>query len=216
MESRGPTGYEGGSLARKAFHLLAGSGIPAIALLTPGNIALWLAVALTGAFVTGEALRLKYEPFNLFLAKIIGPLMKERERDRITAATYMLVASSFCLAVYDKQVAALALLLTSVGDPVAAVVGERFGRIRIVGNKTLEGSLAFFIAGAPIGVSLAVTWPGYSGPVIDVGVTAALAGSAVATAAELFAGRFRLPLVGAIDDNMLVPVLASAMIMLVK
>ena len=215
-DSRGPRVYEGGGLARKAFHLLAGSSVPAIALLTTGNVGLWLAVALTSLFVAGEALRLHYEPFNLFLARIIGPLMKERERNSVTAATYMLVATSFCFGVFDKQAAALALLLASVGDPAAAIVGKRFGKIRLVGSKTLEGSLAFFSAGASIGLSLAIRWPGYSGPVINVGVAAALAGTAVATVAEQFAGRFTSPLLSAIDDNVLSPVLAATIITVLR
>ena len=127
--------------------------------------------------------------------------MKEREQTGVTAATYMLIATAICLGAFDKEVGALAVLYTAVGDPSAAVMGQRFGRIRIVGNKTLEGSLAFAVAAGAIAIGVGMTST-------NVGLVAALAGVAAATIAELYSGRIRVPIIGLLDDNLMVPLVA--------
>ncbi len=65
----------------------------------------------------------------------------------------------------DKSIAAVALVFVVVGDPVAGMVGERWGRLRAssgkrfgygLGGKSLEGSFACFAACLVDGVALAV------------------------------------------------------------
>lgn len=199
---------DGGRLHRKAFHLIAGSTLPALALLTPGDIVFWLAASLALGMVIVEAIRLRNQPANLLFTKTIGVLMKEREHDSMTAATYMLIATAICLGAFDKEVGALAVLYTSVGDPCAAVIGQRFGRIHMAGKKTLEGSIAFAVAAAAIAVGVGLT-------ATDVGLVAALAGVGAAAVIEQLSGRIRLPVIGLLDDNLMVPISAAVVMTLV-
>ena len=44
------------------------------------------------------------------------------------------------------MIAYASIFMVAIGDPIAAVVGGKFGRIHIRGMKTLEGFLAGWIA----------------------------------------------------------------------
>ena len=90
--------------------------------------------------------------------------------------------------------AVVALLFLSVGDPLAALVGSRYGRVK-VWAKTLEGTLAFLVVSLVIAAVFRLTtqvetyWP-------------LAVGAAVATVVEM------LPL--PIDDNLLPPLMSGA------
>ena len=59
-----------------------------------------------------------------------------------------LIASLFAIFTRNYEIAYLALLPTTFGDGFATIIGTYFGRHKIVGKKSLEGSLAFFIGSA--------------------------------------------------------------------
>ena len=81
-----------------------------------------------------------------------------------------------------------------VGDPFAAVVGERLGRIRL-GKKSLEGTVGFTVASLVVG-GLVV------GGGADIPLAAVFLGAMVGALVELAA----LPP----DDNLTVPLAAVA------
>jgi phytol kinase len=90
------------------------------------------------------------------------------------------------------------LLLLTLADPAAAIVGSRYGSLQYVtrdGHKSLEGSLAFFI----------VSFLGTSGALLVAAPTADVAAPGVALTLALL-----LTLVEAISwrglDNLLIPV----------
>jgi dolichol kinase len=87
---------------------------------------------------------------------------------------------------FPKECSAVGVVITAVGDGFAGIVGYHFGKTKI-GNKSLEGALAFFVS-----TSL-VLFP-FLGPKAFL---VALAG----TLAELFSKR--------IDDNFLLPLIGS-------
>jgi dolichol kinase len=87
---------------------------------------------------------------------------------------------------FPKECSAVGVVITAVGDGFAGMVGYHFGKTKI-GNKSLEGALAFFVS-----TSL-VLFP-FLGPKVFL---VALAGMLV----ELFSKRF--------DDNFLLPLVGS-------
>jgi dolichol kinase len=96
----------------------------------------------------------------------------------------------------DKTLATLAVIILGFADPAAALVGRRFGRIRLIHGRSLEGSLTFVVVGLLAGA----TALGLFHPELAWGQILALAGAgALAGAtAELFSRR--------IDDNLSIPV----------
>ncbi|PIU62313.1 hypothetical protein COS83_02610 [archaeon CG07_land_8_20_14_0_80_38_8] len=53
-----------------------------------------------------------------------------------------LIASLF----FQQEVAAVSVLVLGVSDAVATIIGFYFGKIKIYGKKTFEGTAAFFIS----------------------------------------------------------------------
>ena len=88
----------------------------------------------------------------------------------------------------------IAIYTLAVADPLAAIVGIRFGRRRIARDRTLEGSLAFSAATLVI-TAFVLGW-GTDAP----GLAIAGASGMIALAA---AGCELLPL--RIDDNLTIP-----------
>jgi len=93
----------------------------------------------------------------------------------------------------------------AVSDSVSTIIGRGFGRKRIIGKKTLEGTAAFFLS------ALLVCLLFFSPP-------AAFLGAASATVAELLpewrrisASRFSRVL----DDNLLIPMISGLVLTLV-
>ena len=180
---------------RRVFHLLAGSTLPLGILFLPLDTAQWLLIAGSLGAVALEALRGLAGGVNDWLVRTL-PFFKAAERTRITGATFMLLAATFLVFVFEKEVAVLAMLFLSVGDPFAALVGVRDRRMRLFG-KSLAGTGAFAVAALGAGL-LATLHP-------DVPLAWWLApGAVVAALAELAP----LPL----DDNLTVPI-ASATVM---
>ncbi len=67
------------------------------------------------------------------------------------------VTALFLLALFGTRLSqSLAVMVLAVADPAAALIGRRFGRTRLRDGRSLEGTLAFFAAGALS--ALAVMW----------------------------------------------------------
>ena len=80
----------------------------------------------------------------------------------------------------------------------AAVIGRRFGRTKLPGGRSLEGSLAFVLAGGL--PALAVLLGFHHLPLVTAAVVA-LSGAVAGAAAEVLSGR--------LDDNFTIPLIAS-------
>lgn len=125
-------------------------------------------------------------------------LFKEKEHRQPTAATYLALAALACFLIFPREVAALGLLLASVGDPIAALAGGRAPGPRLRG-KSPVGTAAFFAVGVALAALLAAATP------LEFDLPAVIA-AGVAALAELSPD----PL----DDNVKVPLLSSASLVL--
>ena len=131
---------------------------------------------------------------NRFFLKWFNVLLKREESQRITGATFLLIAACLCFLVFDKPVAVAVLLFLSLGDPAAALVGRPMPGPRVLGKSPM-GTVAF------VGVSLLVL-----GLLSVAGITE-FSGLLVFTA--LIAGLVELapfPL----DDNLTIPLISGA------
>lgn len=133
---------------RKAFHTFAGlfglwlygySGLGESAV-----IAL-LALCFSGAVFT-EILRRISPAANQKICEKLRLIMRERERNKISSATWFMGAVLAVFLIFPKPTGILVLFYTSVGDTVAGIVGSRWGRHRLGTHVSLEGSLAAFAA----------------------------------------------------------------------
>ncbi|MFC1565201.1 diacylglycerol/polyprenol kinase family protein [candidate division KSB1 bacterium] len=122
---------------------------------------------------------------ELFM-KIFGILVREHEEKYFTGSTFLLLSAVIVISFFPKDFAIVSLMILTISDAAAALIGRKFGRIKIV-DKTLEGSLAFLSTALVIGL----IYPGISN---GQAITAAVS----ATVIELIPQ----PL----DDNFVIPV----------
>lgn len=178
---------------RRMWHLLGGSFFPIIAVFIPRKTLLITVGAITAVFVTWEVVRFTHSRVNQPMVSYLGVILKTKEASRPTGTSYLLLASLIAFLSFEKYVAISCLLFLSVGDAMATIIGEKYGRRRLF-NKSLEGSLACLLVCLLIGVIMVV-----GGKVMLLPV--AVVGAVTATMAEL------LPF--PVDDNLTIPIFSG-------
>ncbi len=104
-----------------------------------------------------ELARLRWACLNRVFFRYLPLALKEAEASTMTGATYLLIGSVLAFLVFDRGIAIAALLCLSIGDPLAGMVGERFGRHRFSG-RSLEGSLACLASGMLVALLLWIAY----------------------------------------------------------
>ncbi len=186
-----------GKTARRLYHALGGAVLPILGLVLSREALLVFTGSVAAIFVLVEAVRLLVPSVNQSLMSLfsgVSSSFKEREAVGPIGTTYFLVGSFLTFLLFPQNIAVLALFFTAVGDPAAAEVGERFGRLRL-GKKSAEGAFAFFAVSLVVGLIL--LWAGLrtSGAALAVGAL-------VACLVEVAP----IP----INDNLTVPVASAA------
>ena len=192
---------------RKAFHLI-GLVIPLgyIVFPHPGQAK----AVILGAMIFGvviDAFRLSEPSLRHFLNSLIGAIMRPHEKTDLLGSTCLLIASTMTVLIFPKGIAASALCLLIGGDTAAALVGKRFGRVRIFGRKTLEGTLAFIGAGLALDAGLILLLAKLA-PSEPSGLTPATAAIGAIVGAVVEAVPFP------IDDNFAIPIISGVAMVL--
>jgi len=187
-----------GKLWRRLWHLIGGSFFPVLALFIPEGTLLITLEAMTGTFVAWEIARFASPEVNRWMVSHLGVILKKGKGFRPSGSTYLLLSSLAVFLLFDKYVAITSLLFLSIGDLMAAVIGEKFGK-RIIFHKSLEGSLACLASCLLIGILITMVSPTMVLPV-------AIVGAVSATIVEL------LPI--PIDDNLTIPLFSAGIMTL--
>lgn len=181
-------------LGRKAIHLF-GLVVPLGMLILPAGVVRWALLTAFLISVTIDLLRRGDSPLARAIRRVLGPVLRPHELSRFSGGTYILSAGAMCHLLFTLPVAVAALIAIVLGDTAAVFVGRYLGRIRLVGSKTLEGSLGFFAAAL-----LGVLW------IPQLPIHVKVIGSAAAAITEA------LPL--RLDDNLSVPLVAGVVMSL--
>ena len=192
-------GRELKELPRRLFHIFGGLCLPIVGWLLPRNIFLPSLFTITIIFLVFEVLRLRSQQVNRWFSAHFQALLRETEASRFTGSTYLLIASSIAFLLFDKSIAVVSLCFAALGDPVAGIIGERWGR-RKIRSKSLEGSCACFLACLTIGTILA--------SVTHISLPLVIVGALCATFIELLS----LP----VNDNLTIPLVSGGVITGVK
>ena len=177
----------GASLTRKLIHL-AMAILPASGWWLSYSLSLMLTAAMLGASLVIEMARHWWPWCNRLLWRFLPTVFRKAEAHRLLGSTWFAVGALLSLFAFGRDVGGTAVLFLAWGDPVAEMVGARWGPAGQ--GKTLAGSLgclaACVVAGL-VGVGLGGLSP-----------WAALLGAAVATLVE----RWSPPP----NDNLWIPV----------
>ncbi len=132
-------------LVRKAIHINT-SLIPLIYwFFLERHLTLQIVIFLSLGFLSVDYLRLRSSMVEKIFMKVFGSALRQHEHNKLTGATYVFTGAVVCIFLFPKEIAVPALLILSISDTVAALVGIPFGKHKFL-KKSLEGSTAFFIS----------------------------------------------------------------------
>lgn len=190
-----------GELWRKALHIVTALACPLLVALIGLGATLWLVGMTALVAVLADVTRAYTPEFQAFIERYFGFMMRSDESGEATpvlnGATWVLIAITLLLLLFPADIALPIFIMFMLSDAAAALVGRRLGTHRWMGgNRTLEGSAAFFVvAVVALGVLAALPWW--------------LVGTAAAAATLLEAVDMRL------NDNLVVPFLTTLLVTLV-
>lgn len=188
---------------RKVFHVIGiGAAGFTYALAPVAKVeALAILGVIAAIFVTLDALRFWMPSLNKKVKRDFGPFMRDYELDGLSGSSWFFFAGLIAIAAFPKMAAALGMVYLAVGDPLASFVGVRWGRIKLPGGKSLEGSLALWALCSLVGSLLLVFTAGMAAaPAIGIAAATGL----TAAVAEW------LPINKKLDDNFVMPLLTGA------
>lgn len=190
-----PTNY-----ARSLFHI--GSALLALLVLVlapwPGFPTL-LAGVLCGTAWSLEVARRRSPRANDRLMRFFGAVAHAHERHRVNSSTWYMTALLLLSSLVEPAVSAIAVAVLGFGDPAAALVGRRFGRIRLRAGRSLEGSCGFVAAASLVAFVVAsVLLPGTFAVHLIIALVAGVTGAVV----EMFST--------SVDDNLTIPLAVAA------
>lgn len=140
--------------------------------------------------VAVEVLRLRVPAVNRAFLALLRPLVLPKEAGGPASSTWYTAGALVALAVLPRQAALSGILILALADPVASVVGQRWGRHPFLGGSW-EGTVGFLVtalaillarhdpAVAAFGAPLAALSERLSGPLDDNLVTPVASGAIV-------------------------------------
>ena len=181
---------------RKIIHLFD-SIIPLSLLFIERETLLYILLPITITFTFLDILRhyivtlgkIYYYFFNRVTREI------EKKKNNVTGATYYLLGCLITVYFFtDTSIIISSLLIMSISDSFAALIGVRYGITKIYNNKSLEGSFAFLVSTFIILLIF-----------FDINIFLLLFISVIITLVELFSF-YRL------NDNLTIPISAALLL----
>jgi dolichol kinase len=184
--------------ARKIWHMGGVSLIASIYSVVSPHWAQALLAAVWLMAVPFDFFRLRVPAVNDFAISLIGPIMRENEVDKIAGTSYLLTGVTLIAFIFPHDIVLLTLLFLAFADPIASYFGIRFGKDKILGQKSLQGTLAAFFVCA----ILTFFFLSFHDLLMDRLVLLSLLGGVIGCLAEL------IP-IGKLDDNLTLPVVSA-------
>ena len=92
--------------------------------------------------------RKRSEIINKVFLSIFSEILRKEEliEKKQISSTYFMLGCTMSLILFDIEIACLAVLILSFGDPIASVVGIKFGKIKIYAEKSVIGNVVCSIS----------------------------------------------------------------------
>ncbi|MCH7575096.1 MAG: hypothetical protein IIA59_08225 [Candidatus Marinimicrobia bacterium] len=178
---------------RKLIHIGSGAIALGYALTSRGTTLAVLAILLA-LMILAEAARLVTPWGARTYNRFFGLMTRPEESRALTGASFLLAGAVLTVVVFPAVIAIPALLFMSWGDAAAALVGQKYGRLKWAQGKTVEGSLACLV------VCLLIVVP------FELSLAVKLSGAVAATIAELLPWGF-------LNDNLAVPLFSGGVML---
>ena len=189
---------------RNFFHALMGVSVVLLIQYVFSTAAIfWTAL---GFFVLGwtlEITRRKWSTVNVLCMKLLGSVAHPHEEFHINSSTWY-VSSLFLLSIItDPMTICIAVIVLGLADPMAAIIGRKYGKIKIKNNRSLEGSIAFLVT-AVVG-SMIVLRFFYPEIALSLALTISFVAGLLGAITEAYSGP--------VDDNFSIPIAVALAVM---
>ncbi|HOV93144.1 MAG TPA: dolichol kinase [Candidatus Kapabacteria bacterium] len=140
-------------LKRKSIHIFS-LLIPIIYIFVSKSVAVPILFVLMAAHVVVDLLSKRNDWVREQINKYFGDILRKHENKKdgiyLNGASCMMISAFFVVLIFPKFVAVVAMTIIVICDLSSAIFGKRFGRNEIFKKKSLEGSVAFFLAGITV------------------------------------------------------------------
>jgi dolichol kinase len=165
--------------------------VPVLAETISKGIVIAALAGVTAVYIVSESVRIKGGKIPLITSFTLRMSHQGEGTPFIAEPAYLAAGIMLALTVFPKGIAYASISIVAVGDPIAAYVGRRIGRLHI-GKRTLEGFVAGLIGSLLVASHFVVP------PVGAVGSTIAML----------------LELSGILEDNLTMPLGAGVAMIL--
>ncbi len=127
--------------ARKIWHMVTVFSMFLVYQLASYPVSMTILIVATAILIPFDYFRLRYKKLNNIALIFMGPLMRKTEIQGAAGTSYLLAGVTFIAVLFPKPIVGLSLLFLAFADPLASYVGIRYGRDKILGNKSIQGFL---------------------------------------------------------------------------
>ncbi len=191
---------------RKAIHIagfflviaavLIGDGLSIALYSFTASLGLLLASYIVRGTIRKDLMLLKHAKRHL--GKLKSGLERETAPWPFMGAFWFFFGAGLTFALFPLNIAEASMTIVTIGDGFATIIGKAYGRHKLIGNKTLEGSLAHFAFSLPAAYFI----------LFEHAVIAAFVTAIVELIPDLpHFKKYRS--LGIMDDNLLIPLSAS-------
>ncbi len=140
-------------LGRKLYHAAGVCLMIAIYSFAGHERSWYILGAATALAIPFDFTRLSRPGLNRLAIRLFGPLMRRHEVNHVSGMSYLFLGCLFLLLYDDPHILTLTLLFLAFGDPIASFFGICYGKDKIIGNKTLQGTMASLVVCSLIAVA---------------------------------------------------------------
>ena len=186
-------------LARKAWHLVGVLSIAYFHTIISRPTALILLGFATAFVYSIDLIRQVSPKLNDFVVHAFRGIMRQGEVDKLSGNTYLLAGVFTIVFLFPPVIVQLTLLFLAFADPIASLIGVKYGRDKIWGNKSLQG----FLAALFVCTILTLIYCSYHNLMSNRIFAVSLSAGLVGALSELIQ-------IGKLDDNLTLPIISAS------
>ena len=126
--------------------------------------------------------------------------MRRQELHNLSSMSWLLLGNFIIMSLFSSEIVTLSLLMLAIGDPICNIIGIKYGKDKLIGSKSFQGSIAGFIACSIVSAVYFKLMDIMTSKLI---LTSLLSG---------FIGAFAEILPIDIDDNFIIPIVTSILL----
>jgi len=185
-------------LARKTWHMLGVLLMIAIHERVSREMAITLLLLTMLVFVVPDILRQYSTKLNEIFIGLFQSVIRENEVHKLSGNSYLISGVLLLVLLFPAKIVTLTMFFLAFADPIASCVGIRYGKDKIMGQKSLQGTVAAFVICTLITFIYIRSYGLMTENILTVSIVAGLIGAL----SEL------LP-IGKLDDNLTLPLMSA-------